>query len=382
MIVAGTRPECLKLVSTITALRGLLGDDVLLVNSGQHQAMVERSFAQFGIRCDRSLGSHACGSLSRAISSLRSSLRAVVQAAAPQLIVAQGDTSTAYATALAARDCGTTLAHIEAGLRTAHPFRPFPEECFRRRIARSAGLHFAPTPLAVKNLIGEGVNPGSIHLVGNTIIDLLREQYGWPLFDISTLIPKTSEFAVLTLHRRENYGRLLDHVCRGIIDLLDRCPDLGIVCPLHPNALAAARIHRHLTGHPRVVLLEPLDYRPFIALLARSRLIITDSGGIQEEAPYLGTPVLVVRENTERPEGIALGVSTLVNTETHSIAAESVRLLSLPRPTPLAFDGFAAYGDGHSGIRITSTVLDYLRAQVSLPTPDRADGLLPAAALP
>ncbi|HSX62507.1 MAG TPA: UDP-N-acetylglucosamine 2-epimerase (non-hydrolyzing) [Tahibacter sp.] len=359
LVVAGTRPECLKLASIVRALRAEPALDTQLLNSGQHEAMVERTFGQLGLACDLSAGQIAAASLSHALSALRVRIRDIARAQRSTLVVSQGDTSTAYAAALAARDLGLPLAHVEAGLRTSHPYRPFPEELFRRRIAPIAQLHFAPTRQAALNLRGEGVPDARIFPVGNSVIDLLREQVEDTRPLALPFLPDTPRLIALTLHRRENYGRGLDLVCAAVLELLARHPDIGVVCPVHPNPTVGHRIRRHLSTHPRISLVDPLDYRPFIAVLARACLAITDSGGIQEEAPYLGTPVLVVRENTERPESVALGAATLVPLRTDRIVAEADRLLAAPPPAQLAFTPDAAYGDGRSGERIARVIAGF-----------------------
>jgi len=361
LVAAGTRPECLKLASVVRALRGQATLDSVLLNSGQHQAMVERTFAQLGLACDLAPGQISAASLSHALAALRAQIRQAARDCAADLIVSQGDTSTAYAAALAARDLGLPLAHVEAGLRTSHPYRPFPEELFRRRIAPIAALHFAPTTQAAANLRSEGVPDARIHQVGNSVIDLLREHVEQAEAPPLPFLPATATHIALTLHRRENYGRGLDLVCAAVLELLETHTDLGVVCPVHPNPAVGSRIRRHLAGHARIALVEPLDYRPFIALLARARLAITDSGGIQEEAPYLGTPVLVVRENTERPESVALGAATLVPLKTERIVAEADRLLRATPPPRLAFAPESAYGDGRSGERIAAVIARFLQ---------------------
>lgn len=357
LLVAGTRPECLKLASAVIALRANGDVDTLLMNSGQHVQMVTRSLAQLGLAADVEGAQVSSGSLSTTLRALRVQIRNVATEQRASVLVAQGDTTTAYATALAARDLALPLAHVEAGLRTDHPLRPFPEEYFRRAIGKLAHLHFAPTAIARDNLLAECVPAECIHLVGNTAIDVLRDvlaqQPAAP-----PLLPATAKLITLTLHRRENYGRGLDTVCAAVLELLAREADVGVVCPVHPNPIVGARIRRHLAEHARIVLTEPLDYRPFIALLARSTLAITDSGGIQEEAPYLGTPILVVRENTERPESLALGIARLIPVECAAIVAAAQELLRAPRPQRIAFDASAPYGDGHAGIAIAATIAD------------------------
>jgi len=359
-LVVGTRPECLKLASVAKALRRHGGSASLLINSGQHRAMVERTLAQHDLAAEFAAVQCASGSLSATLQRLRAAIRTCLRDAAATMAVAQGDTSTAYATALAARDLGLPLAHVEAGLRTNHPLRPFPEEHFRRRIARLADLHLAPTASAERNLIAEGIAPSRIHRAGQTSIDLLRDTVLNPCAESELpALPATPHLIVLTLHRRENYGRGLDVVCAAVLDLLAARPDVGILCPVHPNPAVGARIRQHLSAHPRIVLTEPLDFRPFITLLARATLAITDSGGIQEEAPYLGTPILIARENTERPESLALGSASLVAVDAASIVAAACHLLDAPRPSALPFDASAPYGDGHAGTRIAEHLIAF-----------------------
>ncbi len=203
------------------------------------------------------------------------------------------------------------------------------------------------------------------------MIDLLREQVEDTRPLALPFLPNTPRLVALTLHRRENYGRGLDLVCAAVLELLEQHRDIGVVCPVHPNPTVGHRIRRHLSGHPRISLVDPLDYRPFIAVLSQACLAITDSGGIQEEAPYLGTPVLVVRENTERPESVALGAATLVPPRTDRIVAEANRLLTATVPVRLAFTPEAAYGDGRSGDRIARVISAFsvksLRRRCALP---------------
>lgn len=377
LAVCGTRPEAIKLVALVRALRAHGAPGCALANSGQHAAMVARTLDHLDCPADLTLPQVAAPSLSAAVRALRAQLLAAVRAHEAELVLVQGDTSSAYAGALAAVDAGVPLAHLEAGLRSGHPYRPFPEELFRRRIARLASLHLAPTAAAARNLLDEGHAPSRVRRVGNTVIDLLRETVEGPAMALDFL-PPTPRLVTLTLHRRENYGHGLDLVCAAVLQLLAAQPDLGVVCPVHPNPAVGARIRRWLSGHPRIVLTAPLDYRPFIALLARSALAITDSGGIQEEAPYLGTPVLVVRENTERPEAVALGAATLVPLKPERIVGEAARWLAAPRPRALAFDADAPFGDGRAAQRCVAAIaatLDAIRPAAALHAP-----FVPAAA--
>ncbi len=366
LVLVGTRPECLKLIPLIRALRDQGHCQVAVVSSGQHADMVARTLAQFGMAADIEIMSAPPRvSLSHAVRHLRDGARRVITEWRADAVVVQGDTSTAYAGALAARAARVPLAHVEAGLRTDHPWRPFPEELFRRRIAPLADWHFAPTERARANLLAEGARHERVWRVGNTGIDLLRlvladrdrgraEAPAWR--------EHFARLITLTLHRRENYGRRLDVVVDAVRELLHARPDLGVVCPLHPNPAVATRLRRLLGDEPRVILTEALPYRPFVALLADSALVITDSGGIQEEAPYLGVPVLVARENTERPESAECGTARLVPVDAARIAQVAGEMLDAPRPTAIPFDEHAPYGDGHAGARIAQTLAEVLDA--------------------
>jgi UDP-N-acetylglucosamine 2-epimerase (non-hydrolysing) len=383
-VVAGTRPECLKLASLVRALRARPEVALTLINSGQHLEMVERTFAHVEIATDQRLAPPLPPlSLSRAVRHLRDHLVAEIALERPDAIIVQGDTSTAYAGALAGRAAGLPVVHVEAGLRTGDPMRPFPEEMFRRRIATVADYHFAPTAGAAANLLREGHAAERVFNVGNTIVDLLREtsaaiantqldgggssrdafEQGETPAARAARVPWRERFrrlVTLTLHRRENYGRGLITVCAAMLELLETHEDLGVVCPVHPNPVVGHRVRRMLGGHPRVCLTEPLDYRPFVRLLAESTLVVTDSGGIQEEAPYLGVPVLVVRDSTERPEALALGSTRLVAVEHHHIVHEVEAALARERPAAIAFDAQAPFGDGRSGERIVEILLHEL----------------------
>jgi len=276
----------------------------------------------------------------------------------PVLLVVQGDTSSAYAGALAARAAGVELAHVEAGLRTSDPMRPFPEEPFRRRIGALADWHFAPTPSAARNLLDEGVAAARIHTPGNTGVDALRLALAEPLpAHALHWQERFRHLLVLTLHRRENYGPKLEQICLGVRELLNLNPQLGVVCPVHPNPAVGTRVRRILGGHPRILLTAPLDYRPFVQLLSEARLVITDSGGIQEEAPYLGVPVVVVRENTERPEALACGNSHLVAAESNALIAAAQQWLAAAPPPAHAFASGAPFGDGRAADRIAQVLM-------------------------
>jgi UDP-N-acetylglucosamine 2-epimerase (non-hydrolysing) len=264
----------------------------------------------------------------------------------------QGDTLTSYAGAAAGRDSGCSVAHVEAGLRTPSATEPFPEEWFRRRIAQMADLHFAPTRAAAAHLRAEGIAADAIHQTGNTGIDSLR----WALDQIEDKdregAADSRQRVLVTLHRRENYDRNADVVCRALMRLSSLRPELTIVFPVHPNPRVAEPIRRRLAGHPAFTLTAPMAYRDFIATALSSALIISDSGGIQEEAPHLGTPLLVPRCNTERPEAIDTGFVRLVAVDEHGIVNAADAALSANRKAPIPIDSAAPFGGGDAARRI------------------------------
>ncbi len=357
IIVAGTRPECLKTASLVRAMKRCPSITTYLINSGQHRVLVEQTFAHLGLTADLALPSPAAGrSLSHTVAALRQSLARCYEEFQPSIVVVQGDTSTAYAGALAARDLRIPLAHVEAGLRTANPMRPFPEEAFRRRIAPIAEWHFAPTPGAARNLFDEGIARTRVHVVGNTVIDELRLALDSPPDESADIPAAASRTITLTLHRRENYGRGLDLVCGAVLEAIASHTEIDVVCPVHPNPTVGLRIRRLLGGHPRVRLTDPMPYRSFVQLLKRSALVVTDSGGIQEEAPYLGVPVLVARDQTERPEALAFGATRLVPLDKHVIVDAIGAALERPRPVPLPFTSESPFGDGQSALRIADVL--------------------------
>ena len=362
LVLVGTRPEAIKLASVVEALRDQPGLATTFVSSGQHPRMVASTLQHLGLAADMELPPVESGSsLSRTVRHLRDHCKAMAIGWGADAIVVQGDTATAYAGALAGDAAGIPVAHVEAGLRTQTPLRPFPEEPFRRRIATLAEWHFAPTRVAAEHLLAEGIPGEAVHVVGNTVIDILRRT----LHALPAPLAGR-DHVVLTLHRRENYGHGMDHVCSAVLALLGRHPGLRVVSPLHPNPLVGARMRRLLGGHPRIELVPPLDYQPFIQLIATARLVITDSGGIQEEAPYVGVPVLVVRDATERPEAFAYGGLRLVPPMRDAVLAAAETALAATRPASVAFDASAPFGDGHSGARIAGLLASALSQQFAL----------------
>lgn len=354
----GTRPECLKLASLSIEAGQDRRFHLQLVSSGQHPHMVAETLAHLELPLAASLEPVPAGTpLSKTVAHLRKHARQWLQAERPDVALVQGDTSTAYACALAAVDCGIPLAHLEAGLRTQDPMRPFPEEPFRRRISLLAQWHLAPTANAAGHLRREGIADDGIHLVGNSITDLLRLTLANPIAHDIPWRLHGKRLVVMTLHRRENYQQGLVNVCTALLQLLASEPDLCLVSPLHPNPLVRSRLQRLLGGHPRIVTTPPLPYRRFIPLLQEASLVVTDSGGIQEEAVYIGTPVLVTRSETERPEAAQNGIVSLIGTNTERLLAACHERLQAARPVACAFDEQAPFGDGRTAQRVLAALL-------------------------
>lgn len=350
---AGTRPECLKIAPLAQKALGDSRLNVGVVSSGQHPHMVAETMAHLELPIYASLAAVPAGSiLSRSVAHLRWHAREWLTIEKPDAVLVQGDTSTAYACALAAADCSIPIAHLEAGLRTHNPMRPFPEEPFRRRIAPLARWHFAPTHMAAQNLRHEGISPHQVHMVGNSIADLLRITLENPVPHYIAWQALGRRLVVMTMHRRENYQQGLVNVCNGMLELLAADEDLCLVCPVHPNPIIGIRIRRLLGDHPRILLTAPLAYRPFIALLKEASLVVTDSGGIQEEAVYLGVPVLVTRSETERPEATLNGTVQLIGNNQHNLLLSCISSLQASMPDACPFDEHAPFGDGHTATRV------------------------------
>jgi UDP-N-acetylglucosamine 2-epimerase (non-hydrolysing) len=358
LVIAGTRPEAIKVAPVIRALGSHRHLRALVVNSGQHRAAVNATLAELGIACDVELAAlPALPNLAASYGHLRAEVAALAARERPRCVLVQGDTLTAYAAAVAAREGGFTVAHVEAGLRTDSVCDPFPEEWFRRRMARIADLHFAPTVAAAAHLRAEGVPGDAIHCTGNTGIDTLRwllDQLG-P--EVHSAADASRDHVLVTLHRRENHDRNADVVCRALIRLAQARPDLRMLFPVHPNPRVSGPIRRRLGSHPSFSLVAPMPYREFIEAAARAALIVSDSGGIQEEAPHLGTPLLVPRSNTERPEGIATGFVSLVPVDEDAIVDAALAALAGPRRRAIPIDERAPFGAGDAAQRIVA-VLD------------------------
>lgn len=362
MPIYGTRPEAIKLAPVLRALRDVPGTEVITCITGQHREMLDQVNRLFGIVPDVDLGVMTRGqSLTGLTTAVLGGLEPVLREYKPDWVMVQGDTTTAFAASLAAFYQQIPVAHIEAGLRTRNLVSPWPEELNRQLVARIAGVHFAPTSQSRINLLQEGVEGNKVHVTGNTVIDALLQVLGMLRTDAALAAEQAARFPFLdpgrhlvlvTGHRRETFNGGLDRVCRAIAGIADRS-DVQVVYPVHLNPIVQAAAEAALSGRPNVHLLPPLDYLAFVWLMNRAHLIVADSGGVQEEAPSLGTPVLVTRDTTERPEAVEAGTVRLVGTSPDHLVVEVTRLLDDDGAYARMARAHNPYGDGRAAIRIT-----------------------------
>ena len=360
-IVLGTRPEAIKLAPVIQEFRACSALETRVVLTGQHREMVTQVMELFQLSADQDLDLMAPRqTLTHVTCAALQGLRDDFQAFPPQLVLVQGDTTTAFAAALAAFYEQIPVGHVEAGLRTDNILDPFPEEANRRLISQVAQLHFAPTQRSQANLEASGV-VGRAMVTGNTVIDaLLRMAERAPALTDLSIDWANQRVILATVHRRENWGDRLRSIAEGMLAVLESHPDTTLLLPLHRNPTVREPLQELLGHHPRVVLTEPLDYDRLVAAMKGCTLLLTDSGGLQEEAPALGKPVLVLRRTTERPEAVDAGTARLVGTDSASIAQETARLLD----DPAAYDQMARavnpFGDGLASGLILQAALELL----------------------
>ncbi|MBA3522905.1 MAG: UDP-N-acetylglucosamine 2-epimerase (non-hydrolyzing) [Gemmatimonadales bacterium] len=361
--VFGTRPEAIKMAPVVHALQAApeTFESVVCV-SAQHRAMLDQVLGVFGLRADHDLDLMVAGQspaqiAARVIERLPPLLRDI----RPDVLLVQGDTMTSFAAAFAAYLERIPSGHVEAGLRTGDRFQPFPEEMNRVLTTRLASIHFAPTVQARNVLLSEGISPADAHLTGNTVIDALlqtvRPDYHFHTPQLSSLDPDR-RMVLVTTHRRESFGAPLESTCAAIRELAQRFPDLQFVLPVHPNPQVKATVERLLCDLPGMYLIEPVDYVEFVHLMARAHLVLTDSGGVQEEAPSLGKPVLVLREVTERPEGVAAGTAVVVGTDRERIVRVASELLTSAAAYDRMANAVNPYGDGHASERIVAALAE------------------------
>ncbi|MBD2070903.1 UDP-N-acetylglucosamine 2-epimerase (non-hydrolyzing) [Leptolyngbya sp. FACHB-671] len=359
-IILGTRPEAIKLAPVIQQFRRSPAFDTQVVLTGQHKEMVQQVMQLFDLTADHDLDimQHQQTLTDITCRSLRG-LETLFQQIQPQIVLVQGDTTTAFAAAIAAFYQKIPVGHVEAGLRTDDLYNPYPEEANRRLISQVTQLHFAPTTLSVEHLKRSGV-VGDIHHTGNTVIDaLLSMAERQPACPIPNLDWSQYRTLLATVHRRENWGEPLKDIAQSFLQILDKFPDTALLLPLHRNPTVREPLQAMLGSHPRVFLTEPLDYAELVGAIQRCYLLLTDSGGLQEEAPSLGKPVLVLRETTERPEAIAAGTAQLVGTDPQQVVTTAMKLLSDSDAYQTMATAVNPFGDGHAAERILDIVENY-----------------------
>ena len=370
-VVAGTRPECIKLAPLYFELQRSEIIQPVFLATAQHRQMLDQTLAVFGIQPDFDLNLMQPGqSLADLTARVITAVTEWCQREKPAALLVQGDTTTVLASAMAAFYCGVPVGHVEAGLRTGNMRSPFPEEMNRRLTSPLAQWHFCPTDISRQNLMRESIACDQIHVTGNTVVDALlwvRDRLESIGVTLDSFVSKTGidkKFAdrflkstdqrwiLVTGHRRESFGGGFERICQALVELANRYPDVGILYPVHLNPNVREPVNRLLGNHDSIALIEPVDYLQFVWLMNRCSFLISDSGGVQEEAPSLGKPVLVMRETTERPEGVSAGTCRLVGTDPARIVEEAALLLDdeveYKRRSQLA----NPYGDGQASKRI------------------------------
>jgi UDP-N-acetylglucosamine 2-epimerase (non-hydrolysing) len=379
LVFMGTRPEAVKLAPVVAALRSTTDFRCTVVATGQHKEMFQKVAETFGFVVDADLDvMRPNQTLAGLTARLMDGIDGRLESAQPDMALVQGDTTTVLAAALACFYRRIPIGHVEAGLRTGNIWSPFPEEVNRRLATPLVTLHFAPTDTARAALLSEAIPEEHISVTGNTVIDALRIELAAQASN-ATLRTRIGEelgqligpdwekrpMVLITGHRRENFGEGIEQICKAIATLAERFADHRFVYPVHLNPNVLVHVSRLLGGLPNVKLIPPQGYRNFVALMARCRLVLTDSGGVQEEAPSLGKPVLVMRDTTERPEGVAAGTALLTGTSAQAIVRQATRLLTDEAAYRAMATARNPYGDGYAAGRIVERVRRYFLERVS-----------------
>lgn len=360
--VFGTRPEAIKMAPLLRALAVTPGVESRLAVTAQHREMLDQVLRLFSIQPDYDLDLMRAGqTLPQITEGVLHHLTPILLQEQPDLLLVHGDTSTTFSAALAAFYQQIPVGHIEAGLRTADKYAPFPEEINRRLVAQLADWHFAPTPLAKRNLLAEGIAETRIFVTGNTVIDALLATVRQPC-DLTGIgldqVDWQKRVLLVTCHRRENWGRPMEEIFAALAAILEKFADVEVVFPLHKNPRVRQTAYAAFAASERIHFCEPLDYLPFCHLIQRAHLVVSDSGGLQEEAPALGKPVLVLRATTERPEAIEAGTALLVGVEYATVYRQIARLLTDAQLYEKMATAVNPYGDGHSAGRISQIIVN------------------------
>jgi UDP-N-acetylglucosamine 2-epimerase (non-hydrolysing) len=360
-VVFGTRPDAVKMAPVVAALSRDARFSCITIATAQHREMLDEVLQLFGIKAEYDLAVMTEGqSLTDITTRVLERIGTVLADVRPEVVLVHGDTTTSTASALAAYYRKIPVGHVEAGLRTNTIYEPFPEEMNRRMTGVLATYHFAPTPLARANLLREGKDPATIVVTGNTVIDAFTEIHK-TIGDADAVAVSTPRMIFAEAHRRENLGEPMEAICRALKSTIESHPDVSLVWPVHPNPPIVEAVRRILDGTPRVHLMQPLSYRRLVATIARATIVATDSGGLQEEAPTLGKPVLVLRRVTERPEGLHAGTLRLAGIEEEEVAAHLSELLDDHNAYQKMARAINPYGDGRASARIADALSAYLR---------------------
>jgi UDP-N-acetylglucosamine 2-epimerase (non-hydrolysing) len=365
MLLYGTRPEAIKVAPLIAALRAHPALEPVVAVTGQHREMLDQVHATFGITPRHDLHLMSPGaSLAQIAATMLVATSELLRTDRPDLVVVQGDTSSAFAAALASFYERIPLVHLEAGLRTGDNYSPFPEEANRRLTAPLAALHLAPTVTSRRNLESEGIDPATIAVTGNTVIDALHATLGTPAAfadpAVARVVAGPRRILLVTTHRRESWGDRMAAAMDAVRVIAKQRPDIQVVLPMHLNPVVRRLIEPRLAGLDNVLLTEPLRYDEFAHVLNASHVVLTDSGGVQEEAPSLGKPVLVMRDTTERPEGVHSGTVRLVGTDLHVITEQTLRLFADDEAYAAMAAAVNPYGDGVAAARCVGAIAELL----------------------
>lgn len=372
MTVFGTRPEAIKMAPVVLELQKHADRiQTIVAVTAQHRQMLDQVLDLFQITPDYDLDIMSQGQTLYDITTKSlMGLKDVLAKEKPDLVLVHGDTTTTFAGALASYYQQVPVGHVEAGLRTGDIYSPFPEEMNRKLTGAIAAIHFAPTATAKANLLKENVNPSHIYVTGNTVIDALMMtvagdyDFGDDLKDVDF---HNHRVILLTTHRRENLGEPMRHIYKALRRIIEEIPDTEIVFPVHRNPLVRKVVEEELAGVDRIHLIDPMEYEPFANLMSLSSLVLTDSGGIQEEAPSLGKPVLVLRNTTERPEAVEAGTVRLIGTDKDVVYAETKRLLTDQAAYDAMSNAVNPYGDGKTSQRIVQAILHVFAGEEAVP---------------
>ena len=383
LAILGTRPEAIKLALLIRHLRQRSDEfETAVVHTGQHRTMLNSALELFAIKPDFDLDVMRPN---QTLSSLTARVLDTVENACkrfgPDIVLVQGDTTTAFASALAAYYCKIAVGHIEAGLRSHDIYNPFPEEANRRLVSVLTQIHFAPTAFSRDALLAEGVPAARIVVTGNTVVDALRDlsplPHSWENTPLAEIPLDDSRLVLVTSHRRESWGKDQENMCLALKDLVTRHPDIRVIYPVHMNPNVRRTVNALLGETPRIHLTEPLDYITFVSLLRRCFLVLTDSGGVQEEAPSFSKPVLVMRKVTERPEASQFGMAKIIGMSREAIVLETERLLYDEEAYQDMSEGENPYGDGKASERIVEAIARWHQGKTPLLEPEKEFHLPP-----